>query len=139
MSMSTDMIKNAFSIACAIIVICSLGLHAIQAKHAHYGIAHASVLPFEKHVHAKEAPVVPVQASESLADKMHMAEKKFLFSIPTAPLFILIFSLSLAAACRNMITRSLIRCRYLQKLRPPQPNAYIGLLYAAGILNPKLH
>lgn len=132
--------KKACSVFCAIFVILSLGLHTVQIKHEHHRVDTTRSMHFDMGVtfaHAGNTQAVPA-SSESLADKMHMAEKKFVIFVLAAAL---LYTVRITQVlCYQQIAQCLcavIKSRH--RMRPSILNVYLIVLYASGILNPKLH
>ncbi len=123
--------KRIISIFCVAVLLASFGLHSVQVKHVHQH-AHASE-------HAQTNSDSADGTTESLTEKMHMAEKKFVvFMLGATVLFFVFVSIPHLSYQR-------IRLSLFSSLRNRQKQlihilfSYIRLFFSSGILNPKLY
>jgi hypothetical protein len=143
-------VKKALSIFCTCTIIVSMGMHALQVKHSHYGELNSTDIHATgvNYLH-KDAVVADTHSDSAqpassgklklIEDKMHMAEKKMFLLILAA--FVLLFSFRQLQmlAYRMILAWGLIRMKNAQTVNPSILYSYMCRLYASGILNPKLH
>jgi hypothetical protein len=161
-------VKKVASTLCVLALIFSLNLHSLQVEHSHFNMTVSNTavsVVTDTHVHEHHSEddhnvshshqTINTNASEalsvahgqrdgehsnteSLADKMHVAEKKFIFFLLGATLIVFAFK----EPTQMLYTR--IRLFLYNKIRSTQRGlmqilfSYIRLFFATGILNPKL-
>lgn len=129
-----DILKKSASILCTLLLLCSFGLHALQVKHTHYGLNHVhaagETVQEQNHSHSENG-------HESLAEKMHMAEKKFIYFALGATLIFYVFSPSPFLIYQSMLLYSFQKIISIQKRLTRKIFSFLRLFYATGILNPK--
>ncbi len=120
----------------------SFALHSVQVQHTHhsgatsseYAADHSHTSASAAHTHAATG-ASDGNGGESLADKMHLAEKKFVYFFIAATLLFFAFSQQLFYTRLHSLVY--VRVRRLLKDYQPLLHSYLHRFYALGLLNPK--
>lgn len=124
--------QKTISIFCVLVLFMSFGLHSLQVKHVHYSEANS-------HEHSASGHSESHDGIESLATKMHMAEKKLTWFALSATLlffaFVQIPQLAFMRIEQSLFVSLQSRKRKLLHI----VYSHIRQLFTCGILNPKLY
>lgn len=134
----TSNLRKIVSIVCAVFLLASFGMHSVQVKHMHYGESHHVHAEGSGHTHSDSGSTNTDDGSESLSDKMHMAEKKFVVFLLAASLLFVAFFIPQDVSYRRVLAYTRTRFKAYTKRTINSLLLYIRLFYSSGILNPKL-
>lgn len=131
-------LQRFFSTVCVLVLFLSFGMHAAQIKHTHFTPTGDGVFGMAfSHAHSDASPASKHQ--ESLDEKMHMAEKKFVVFMLAAPLLSLIFLYPQLLAYEYIRRFAYVRIYRWQKRFTARMYFFLQYFYARGLLNPKLY